>query len=404
MEADGNGEGTEGLLGALLRRSHTLPPDELAAAVALESRAAGAVGVVIYLADYEQAYLVPLAGRGVPAREPLEIEATLAGRAFRLVETFGTAADDGQRLWVPMLDGTERVGVLEVLLPAAGDPALADVTGLAGLVAQLVVTKDHYGDVFQLARRRRPMSLAAEIQWELLPPLTCSTPELVLSGMLEPCYDIGGDTFDYALSGDVAHLAIIDAMGHGLPATLLSGLAVGSYRHSRRHRLDLVETYAAMDQAVAQQFGPERFVTAQLCRVERSTGRLRWVNAGHPAPLLVRGGRVVRVLTCAPSLPVGFGGAVTEIAEEALEPGDRLLFFTDGVVEARSPAGEFFGDQRLEELLTKAVAAGLPAPETVRRLTRELLAHQGGRLQDDATMLLLQWDGSDADPARTGGA
>jgi serine phosphatase RsbU (regulator of sigma subunit) len=202
----------------------------------------------------------------------------------------------------------------------------------------------------------------------------------------------------------VAHLAIIDAMGHGLPATLLSGLAVGSYRHSRRHGLDLVETYAAMDQAVAQQFGPERFVTAQLCRVERSTGRLRWVNAGHPAPLLVRGGRVVRVLTCAPSLPVGFGGAVTEIAEEALEPGDRLLFFTDGVVEARSPAGEFFGDQRLEELLTKAVAAGLPAPETVRRLTRELLAHQGGRLQDDATMLLLQWDGSDADPARAGGA
>jgi serine phosphatase RsbU (regulator of sigma subunit) len=79
------------------------------------------------------------------------------------------------------------------------------------------------------------------------------------------------------------------------------------------------------------------------------------------------------------------------IGAEQLEPGDCVLFYTDGVTDARSPTGEFFGEQRLADLIVRNLAAGLPAPETMRRVVHALLAHQLGRLDDDASLLLVQW-------------
>jgi serine phosphatase RsbU (regulator of sigma subunit) len=76
---------------------------------------------------------------------------------------------------------------------------------------------------------------------------------------------------------------------------------------------------------------------------------------------------------------------------EQLEPGDRLLFYSDGVVEARDEHGEFFGVERLVDFTERAELSRLSAPETLRRLTAAILAHQGGRLQDDATLLMVDW-------------
>ena len=89
---------------------------------------------------------------------------------------------------------------------------------LAGLVADMLVTKNAYTDQFFQARRREPMSVAAEIQWSLLPPLSMSVPQVAVAGILEPAYDVAGDSFDYALNDDILHVAMIDAMGHGLDA------------------------------------------------------------------------------------------------------------------------------------------------------------------------------------------
>src|SRR4029079_9323438 len=134
--------------------------------------------------------------------------------------------------------------------------------------------------------------------------------------------------------------------GHGLDAGLLATVAVAAYRNSRRQGLDLPDTVRFIDAAIASTFGPERFVTAVLAELDLRSGRMRWHNAGHPAPLLLRGGRVVKVLETEPGLPLGLGGEC-EPVWQPLEPGDRVLFFTDGVVEARSAAGEFFGVSRL---------------------------------------------------------
>jgi serine phosphatase RsbU (regulator of sigma subunit) len=302
--------------------------------------------------------------------------------------------EHGHRLWLPLLDGVERLGVAELLLPGkpTGDRR-DELWAFVTLTAELLVVRDAYSDVFARLRRRRTLSLAAEMQWELLPPLTFGTDRVVITGGLEPAYDIGGDSFDYAVNGDLAHLAIVDAMGHGLEASRMANLAVGSYRHSRRHGLGLVETFAAMDSVVAEQFGPEKFVTGQLTRLDLSTGRMSWVNAGHPRPLLWRQGELVDDLHCETSLPLGLGYVPTEVAQVSLQPGDAVLFLTDGVVEARSPQGDLFGRDRLGRLWLDAAAAGdLPA-EILRRLCHSVLAHQEGQLQDDATLLLLVWTG-----------
>jgi serine phosphatase RsbU (regulator of sigma subunit) len=195
------------------------------------------------------------------------------------------------------------------------------------------------------------------------------------------------------VNGDIAHLAIIDAMGHGLEASRMANLAVGSYRHSRRRGLDLEGTFAAMDRVVADQFGTEKFVTGQLVRLDLPTGRLTWVNAGHPRPLLWRDGRVADDLHCETSLPLGMGYVPAEVAEVSLEPGDAVLFLTDGVLEARSPGGEFFGRSRLARMWLEVGAGGQLPAEVLRRLCHSILDHQEGRLQDDATLLMVVWTG-----------
>jgi serine phosphatase RsbU (regulator of sigma subunit) len=389
------------LLGQLLDASHDLAPDELVAAVTQAGQAMDADDVAIYLVDYAQTLLVPLPDG--TDRAPLEIDATLAGRAFAAIAVQEADTGAGGRLWLPLLDGTERLGVLGLTLPSIDDRLRKRCSWLATLVAELLLSKAQYTDTYSQARRRQPMSPAAEMQWQLLPPLTFVTPRVVIAGLLEPAYEVAGDAFDYALNGDTAHLAVIDPVGHDLTASVLAAVAVGSYRHSRRAGLDLKATHAAMDQAIAGQFGGERFVTGQLAQLDCGTGLLQWVNAGHPLPLLLRRAKVVDTLACHPVPPLGVGVGQPEIATAALEPADRVLFYTDGVTEGRNLAGEPFGEARLADLLVRATLAGQPAAETMRRLAHAILAHQGRTPRDDATMVCLEWPGPPGDPARASG-
>jgi serine phosphatase RsbU (regulator of sigma subunit) len=101
-------------------------------------------------------------------------------------------------------------------------------------------------------------------------------------------------------------------------------------------------------------------------------------------------------MTMEPGFPLGFGSRNDSIAEIALEPGDRLVMFSDGVVEARSAEGDFFGTERLVDLLVRQESHQLPLPETLRRLIAAVLEHQQGALQDDATVLMLEWHGNSA--------
>jgi serine phosphatase RsbU (regulator of sigma subunit) len=284
------------------------------------------------------------------------------------------------------------------VLPGAqpvSDSVLEMLGQFAHLIAELVLSNSQYSDSYAWVRRRRPMTLPAEMQHALLPPLTFGTSRIVISGLLAPAYEVGGDAFDYSLNGNIAHVAVFDAVGHGLHASLLANLAVSCYRNSRRAGLPLEGCVEAIDAALTDGFGVERYVTAVIAQLDIDTGLLSWINAGHPAPMLLRGGQLVKELLCEPALPLGMGaltGPVTyEICEESLQPGDRLLLVTDGVDEARTEDGSFFGRDRLAEFAAKELASGLPTPEVMRRLHTAILRYQTGQLQDDATTLFVEW-------------
>jgi len=380
-------------LRSLLHASHHLPADQLGSIVADHARMLGATTAVVYLRDYEQHELMPVPGEGVPDRTPQHIDTSIAGQAFRTVEIARSPLHDGQaHLWLPLLDGSERAGVVELVYPH--EPTAADeehARPFTSLIAELTVTRDAYSDVFARLRRSRPMAIAAEIQWDLLPPLTFSSERIVITGALEPSYGIGGDTFDYAVNGPIAELMVLDAVGHGLPAALLASAAVGAYRNGRREGLGLPEVSALVNQVIAEQFPASRFATAVLARLDLDTGRLTWVNAGHPAPLVVRDHTLLPAHPCPSSLPLGLQHRPAQECSVQLEAGDRVLLYTDGIVEARSPGGEFFGEERLADFVVRADAAGDPPPETLRRLMRSVLDHQAGRLQDDASIVVVEW-------------
>jgi serine phosphatase RsbU (regulator of sigma subunit) len=241
------------------------------------------------------------------------------------------------------------------------------------------------------------MQLAAEIQWSLLPPLTFASPEVTIAAGLEPAYQVAGDSIDYAVDHGIARLAVFDGMGHGLASAQLVSLVVNAYRNARRADLSLVETVKHIDDAVTEIFAGASFCTGVLAELNTDTGELHWVSVGHPEPLLLREGRLVRSLHTKPVLPFGLAfdlpGAqrTPVVGVEHLQPEDLLLLYTDGITEARAPDGTFFGVDRLVNLVTRNLAAELPAPETLRRVIHALLIHQGHALDDDASLLMVHW-------------
>jgi serine phosphatase RsbU (regulator of sigma subunit) len=385
-------------LRALLHSSHLAGPDNLPGLLTAAGSLIGADGVELYLIDYDQTVLVALSahvGAGHASTE-FAVDSTLAGRAFTDTSQQISATTDGSLVWSPVLDGTARLGVLAHHFPAiltVDDDRSDACRDAAALIAELVLTRSLYGDAVELTRRRAIMSVPAEMQWRLLPPLTFVSPALAVAGVLAPTHEIAGDTFDYAINGDIAHVAIFDAMGHGLEATLMASVAVGVLRHVRRAQLGVAATVAAIDATLAEQFGPDKFVTGIIGELQISTGWWRWTTCGHPAALLLRDGRIVKILDSVIGPPLGLGILATEpnVGQERLQPGDRLLLYTDGVVEARNGDGEFFGTERLVEFVTRQAADRRPVAETLRRLNLAILNHQHGALQDDATTVMVEW-------------
>lgn len=379
------------MLANLLQESHLLTMERLPELVGQQAAAVGLSEILILLSDLREESLVTLHPDGVRS---FPVDASLPGRAFRDVTLIATGRrqNGDHHFWIPLLDGTERLGVLGATAPDASPSTMDHLQALASLVALMLVSKRPHSDTYARLVRSQPMAVAAEVVWPLMPPLTFATDNLVLTAVLEPAYEIGGDAVDYAIEGDVVHLSIFDAMGHDQSAGLTVALATGTCRSHRRRGANLVDTSTAVDEVIGTQFGGVRFTTGVLAELDFRTGVLSWVNRGHPPPLVIRQGRWLRQLRCRPTPPMGFQLPATPVlCREQLEPGDRLLFYTDGIVEARDNHGRQFGLRRFADFVIRREADGCPAPETLRRLMRTVLDHQNGRLQDDASVLLVEW-------------
>jgi serine phosphatase RsbU (regulator of sigma subunit) len=393
------------MLADLLQRSHLMAPADLAAHMADAARPLGVSDVRVYLADVQVRHLRAMpdsSGRTPPS---LLIDSTLAGRAFRSITVQRTGNEESTgptRLWIPILDGTERLGVMELSVAdrdRAEQITLEHCRMLGSFTGLVIASKSVYSDSYAEIRRSRKMAVQAEMVWAFMAPRTFATDRILLAAALEPAYEVGGDAFDHSLLGDRLHVSLFDSVGHDLTAGLISSVAMASCRTTRRSGGDLTEIAARADHAISEQFGASRFATALLCDLDTTSGEFTWLPCGHPPPLLIRKGKVVKQLTRPPRLPLGLsedlgdveGLASSYVSTEQLQPGDRLLLYTDGVIEGRAADSREFGLARLSDFVIRNSAEGLPAPETLRRLNRAIIEYQAGALRDDATVILLEW-------------
>jgi serine phosphatase RsbU (regulator of sigma subunit) len=388
-------------LGRALREAQAAP-DSIPDIVLRIAIPLGATDVIVYLVDFAQTMLEPLPlATHAAAPEPEPVVGSMAGRAFAEGAVVVADRSDGARVWVPIVEGSGRTGVLALTISEPTDANLNACEELGLLAGYLIATQARTTDLYSLHRRRRALSLAASMQWDLLPPLVLRTPGVTVAGMLEPAYEVGGDCFDYALNDRTLSIGIMDAMGHGVGSALISALALGSYRHDRREQRSLDQMHTNLDEVITEHCAPYAFATGQLAQLDIDTGALTWTNAGHPLPLLIRGGRVIRELDCRPTPPWGLGSLVEHnstptIAVESLEPRDSVLFFTDGVIDAHKPGGDLFGVDRLADLVGRHASDQREPEEIIRQVVRTILDYKADQLVDDATLVLVRWNGSTA--------
>jgi serine phosphatase RsbU (regulator of sigma subunit) len=305
--------------------------------------------------------------------------------------TFADPVHLGQwRVLAPVTERGEAIGLLEFLLTEEPDAeAIAAMAQLAHLLAFVVIANRRHTDLYEWGQRTRPLSLSAEIQHRLLPgPQTCEAGAFTLAGWLEPAAGIAGDTFDFSLARDVLHVSLTDAMGHGVGAALSATLCVGSLRNTRNEGASLLEQVASANLALAQYVadrGLDDFVTGLVGRLDLRTGSIELVNAGHVSPYLARDSHVT-VIELPVDLPFGlFADTAYHGTDLKLQPGDRLVLVTDGMLE-RNAAG-----LDLAHAITDTRM--LHPREAVRALDDLVLTVTDGVLADDATILCIDWLG-----------
>ncbi|MEU3465235.1 PP2C family protein-serine/threonine phosphatase [Streptomyces sp. NPDC006733] len=359
------------------------------------ARSHDALGADLLMADYSLGYLqaMTVPPHGTPA---LPVHGSGAGRAFGSQEPHVERRGGNSVLHLPVTARGDRLGVLSVTFaqPPAQD-AVAELLEIAVLLAHEVVVAERDTDLYVQARRLDRLTLAAEMQWQLLPARSCLRPEFALGAQLEPAYDTFGDNFDWSSSPDALLLSITNGMGDGIDAALLTSLGVGALRNARRAGLGLADQAALADQALYGQHRGEQHLECLLLRFELATGRVEVIEAGSPLTFLLRDGAVLPLPFDA-QLPLGmFDG--TDYVPESFQvlPGDRLLFVSDGVHAVPGAGGETYGERALGRALLATRL--LPAADVPRAVLEALTAHRGSSQgDDDALVVCLDWFGAPA--------
>jgi hypothetical protein len=353
--------------------------------------------LVVYLVDFGCEVLQPLpdgteVGGVVVPEEP--VNGTVAGRVLREGAAVSQAGPDGgDRVWVPICAHTETLGVLALTVEQGSAEMVAACVELGAFAGLVLVSASRYTDLVRARRYGKAMSLSASMQWDMLPPLTAACEQASVAGAVEPAYDVGGDAFDYAVNTRWLDVALFDGMGHAVASSQLAGITVGAYRHARREADSLELMHARIDDVVNAHYERDAFATGVIARLHLDTGALERTNAGHPLPLLAREGKVTE-LACVVSLPFGFAGRCEGVGRDQLQPGDRVLFYSDGVIEARDDEGQEFGAGRVADVLRSAVQDSRSDADTARAVVDAARAHQADRLRDDATAVVVTWIGS----------
>ncbi|MFJ8671970.1 PP2C family protein-serine/threonine phosphatase [Streptomyces sp. NPDC093589] len=351
--------------------------------------------VELRLADYSVTSLqvvepVPL------TTEAVFIHSSPQGRAFGTQEPYVEPWSGGPSVAAhfPITIRGDRMGVLSVSVPRDrfAQALLPEIQHVCEALGHEILVAERDTDLYVLARRAARLTLAAEMQWQLLPGRSCARAEFSLGAHLEPAYAIFGDNFDWSVSTDHLTLTVTNGMGEGIEAALLTGLVVNALRNARRAGIDLAGQAALADQAVYAHYRGAAYASVLLLRFDLATGGIEAVDAGSPRMWRLRG-RTVDAVDFDAQLPLGMFEETAYVTERfEVRPGDRLLIGSDGVYDTTSTAGEQYGERALARALT--ANSFLPPPQVPQAVLRDLRDYRGGvPVEDDALILCLDWHG-----------
>jgi len=306
-------------------------------------------------------------------------------------------ASTGVQTVVPLRTKNEVVGVL-LLGPPSGreqyTTAERQVLSNSGEVFALMLENARLTDrAVEQEKVRRDLALAAEVQRRLLPPQAPRSAAATFAAFTLPARTIGGDYYDFLdLGGEQVGIAVADVSGKGIAAALVMSVVQASLRVISSHgNLSLSQLAEQMNGFLYQSTGANKYATFFYAQVDDHGHQLRYVNAGHNPPYLVRSanGATEIIELCVGGTVLGLFPE-TEFQEAAIDlrSGDLLVAFTDGVTDALNRAGEEFGEERLKEVLRAAV--GAPADEISTRLADSMRAWIAGAEQhDDLTFVVV---------------
>jgi len=370
-------------VGALLRAA---PPDRLPEVVAEHLRRHYAARQVeVLLGDMTLTGLWPVLTPGDPAGNALAV------RCFGSQRPLVDIAADANRAYLPLSVWGERLGVLvvETSLPS-GTGLTDDLSAVADELAVALRAAHLATDRYRRVIRRERLTMAAELQWELLPGRALGDDRFLVAGQLEPAYAVYGDHFDWTLAGDRLTLTVLNGDGDGIGAAMLTAVAVNAMRNARRSGANIVEQAELASDAVHARYGGAAHAATLLLEIDLVGGHVEAVDAGSPRAVIARD-RDIHAVNLEQQLPLGmFGETRYEIQRFRLEPADRLLVVSDGV-HAATPGGRApYGESALLTALRRTRLQ--PATEAVGTVMRGLREyHAGADPDDDAVTVCLDW-------------
>lgn len=373
-----------------LNAAENAPPGAAVEVVARQLFATvGATDVMFLIADLSGERLIPITRLSVvPLNEgvgAVSMQDSYEGIALRRQKTQIISEGEYTSVYAPVTSRGDAIGVLVMNLSLSpNSDVIEQVNKAAHTLAYVVVANRQHTDLYEWGQRSGPMTLAAEIQRRLIPnSFTCEAGWFTVAGWLEPSTEVAGDTFDYSFDQQRLTLSLTDAMGHSVESALLATVCVAALRNTRRAGGSIEAEAAAVNKALLENSTNDQFVSGLLVDIPLDGSTATFINAGHPAPVLVRRGSV-KAMPVNVNVPFGmFAETQYDLQTLDLQMGDRLVLVTDGLLERN--AANFDICEAITQL------ADLHPREFVRRLCGEVREAAGGELADDATILCFDW-------------